>query len=147
MNGTTTYTKRIKAEKQVEDLEMDTVQWDTRLQYSTEEINFLMKLLSSDVFSKENQGQEASLEKFLKELDDLRLKKIDLQVALHNHRNDLLGMRECEDISCENFYGSQHQDLIDHIQEHFTKFQELKSQIFRFASPRLKQQEEEEQIG
>ena len=143
MSITTSYTKRIKGEKQVEDLEMDTIQWDTRLQYSTEEINFLMKFLSSDIFSEEISGLNDSLEKFQKDLNDLRLKKIDLQVALHNHRNDLLGMRECEDISCELFYNSQHQELIDNIQEHFTKFQELKSKIFRFASPKLKQQHEE----
>jgi len=124
-------------EKSIEELELDTIKWDVLLQTCTEEIHFLEQFLSADIFQSEIPGIYEHLNRFSEELGDIKIEKIDLQTALRHHKYDLNGMRECEDISCDIFYHSQHQNFLKNIQEHLSKFQDLKLRIYKFSENAL----------
>lgn len=124
-------------EKSIEELQLDTVKWDVILQTNTKEIHFLEQFLSADIFQSEIPNLYDELNHFSEELEDIKIDKMDLQTALRHHKNDLNGMRECEDISCDIFYHSQHQNLLKKIQEHLSKFQDLKLRIYKFSEHAL----------
>lgn len=135
---TFSYKRKTANEKGIEKLQEDTRGWEKSFQNYTGEILFLKKLPTSDVFENEIPGMYEKLHEFYEWLEDLKLEKIDLHEELHNHKNDLNGMLECEDINCESFYHSRHQDLADRIALLFKKFNELKLEIFSFCTPLLR---------
>jgi len=120
-------------EKSIEQLQLDTLNWDVYLQTCTDEIHFLEQFLNADIFQFEIPELFEQLNRFSNELEDLKLEKIDVQTALRHHKNDLNGMRECDDISCDIFYHSQHQNLLLNIQEYLSRFQDLKLHIYKFS--------------
>jgi len=128
-------------EKNIEDLKADTLRWDKTFLEHTEEIAFFKTLLSSDVFENKMPNLYEKLQEYFSRLSDLKEEKIELQEAIHNHKNDLDGMMECEDISCDTFYYSQHHNLMKRIEKHLTQFRELKLNLLRFATPLLKKVE------
>lgn len=132
------WSRKSANERSIEELQMDTLQWDKLLQISTEEIHFLEQYVSADIFQLENPHIQEDLERFSEELEDIKIEKMQLHTSLRNHKNDLNGMRECEDISCDIFYHTQHQNLFNNIQTYLSKFQELRLRIYRFSSPVLK---------
>lgn len=125
-------------EKSIEELQMDTLKWDKLLQTNTEEIHFLEQFLCSDIFQHEFPKLHENLNRFSEELEDIKIDKMDLHTALGHHKNDLNGMRECEDISCDIFYHTQHQNLYKKILENFSKLEDLKLRIYRFSSHALR---------
>lgn len=140
--STATYHRRSANEKNIDELQSDTIQWDSLFQNNTEEIQFLKQILLADVFDNSIPNLYERLQEFYTEIADLKTEKIDLHEELHNHRNDLNGMMECEDISCEAFYHDQHQRLADKIENHLQSFQQMKRRLYRFCIPLLKKQAE-----
>lgn len=135
---TLSYSRKSSNEKSVEELENDTVEWDEILQTCTDELLFLKHLLTSEVFQPINPDTSEKLASYIEELEDLKIEKIEVQLALRNHKNDLNGMLECEDISCDIFYQTQHQDLLDRLKDLLANFKQLKLNIFHFSIPFLK---------
>lgn len=135
--ATLSYSLKSSNEKNVEELENDTLEWDKTLQTCTDELLFLKHLLASEVFQP-NPATSEKLESYTEELEDLKTEKIEVQLALRNHKNDLKGMLECEDISCDIFYQTQHQELLNRLKDLLANFQQLKLSIFNFSIPFLK---------
>lgn len=136
--SSTLHHRRSANEKNIEELQDDTSRWEDLFQINTEEIRFLKKFLSSDIFEGNIPNLYEKLQDFFMEVEELKAEKIELHEQLRNHRNDLNGMMECEDISCETFYYTQHQNLSDKIEKHLEKVQDLKMKIIRFSTPLLK---------
>lgn len=136
--ASTLHHRRSANEKNIEELQDDTSRWEDLFQINTEEIRFLKNFLSSDIFEGNIPNLYERLQDFFMEVEKLKAEKIDLHEQLRNHKNDLNGMMECEDISCETFYYTQHQNLSDRIEKHLEKVQELKMKIIRFSTPLLK---------
>lgn len=130
--------RRSANEKSFEELQADTKEWDKLFQTNTDEILFVKQLLTSDVFEGNTPNLYENLQQYFDLLEDLKAEKIDLHEELHNHKNDLNGMMECEDISCESFYYTQHLDLEKRIKKHLSRFENLKIKIFRFCTPLLR---------
>jgi len=133
-----TYSPDSENEKSVEQLQEDTIAWDKLLHVSTDEILFLRQLLSSDVFENNNMEFFENLHDMVIALEDFKAEKIDLHVTINNHKNDLNGMRECEDISCDMFYHSEHKKLEDRVQTFITQFQALKLKIYTYITPHFR---------
>src|SRR5690606_19838191 len=125
-------------EKNVDDLMAETSQWDKAFREYSEEITFFKTLLTSDVFENQMPNLYEKLQEFFTQITEMKREKIELQEAIHNHKNDLNGMMECEDISCESFYHSQHQNLMKRIEKHLSQFRDLQLNLIRFATPLLK---------
>lgn len=137
MPSTVNY-RRSQNERSVNELQEDTLRWDSLLQINTEEIYFLKQFLTSDIFQDTLPNLYERLQGFFDEVEEMKAEKIELHEELHNHKNDLNGMMECEDISCESFYHSQHQKLSNRLEKHLEKMQDLKLKILRFTTPLLK---------
>ena len=132
------YSNKSVNDKNVEELENETLEWDKILQTCTDELVFLKHFLTSEVFQPINPETSENLESYTEELEDLKIEKIEVQLALRNHKNDLKGMLECEDISCDIFYQTQHQKLLNRLKDLLANFQSLKLGIFHFSIPFLK---------
>ncbi len=130
--------RRSANEKSFEELQADIAQWNQLFKTNTEEIAFIHSLLTSDVFDGNVPNLFENLQQFYDQLEDLKIQKIDLHEEIGNHRNDLNGMMECDDISCESFYYKAHLNLENRILEHLAWIQELKMKIFRFCTPVLR---------
>jgi len=140
-----TYNPDSDIDKSIEQLQDDTINWDKALQQSTEEIIFLKQLLSSDVFELNTMDFFENLHDKVMNLEDFKAEKIDLHVTINNHKNDLNGMRECEDISCDMFYHSEHKKLQERVQTFLIKFQELKLEIYNYITPHFRKLKHQEQ--
>lgn len=136
------YHRRSANEKNMDELNEDTNYWNGKFRSQTEEMVFLKALLTSNVFENSIPNLFEKLQEFYDELSELKDEKINLEEAVRNHKNDLNGMMECEDISCESFYHSEHQKLTDKISKQLALFQDLKMRIFRFCTPLLKKNED-----
>jgi hypothetical protein len=134
----TTFNRRSPNEVTIEELQKDAVIWDTMLQYNTEEIQFLLQFLEADIFKGEIPNLYENLTKYCQQLTEIKINKIKLHKDLHNHKNDLNGMMECEDISCDAFYQTEHIKLANRIEQYNERFRELKFQIYRFCTPLMK---------
>lgn len=125
-------------EQTIQELQEEVRNWEQAFQEYTIEIRFLKKFLTADVFENEIPHLYERLMDFYDQLDELKHAKISLHGELHNHKNDLNGMRECEDISCESFYYTRHQELGERIRILFKKIGELKMGLFSFSTPLLR---------
>lgn len=137
------YNRRSANEKNVEELQRDTLFWDKLINTSTQEIQFLIQLISSDVFEVSIPNLFEKLKEYSITLEEIRRDKMDIHNDIINHQNDLNGMLECEDVSCDAFYHDRHQKLADRVHNYLLKFQDLKLEIFKFSIPLLKRNPQE----
>ena len=125
-------------EKNVEGLLEDIREWDKQLYTSSEELTFLNQFLTADIFSREIPNLYEELFHFSSTLEAIKIEKIELHQSISNHKNDLNGMLECEDISCESFYFSEHKKLEKKLDLFLTKFNSFQSDLFRFCTNKLR---------
>lgn len=129
-----TLTSRKNAnQSSIEELQAEILSWGEKLNICSEEMTFLKHFLESGIFKDLSQEDQVSLESHSLALEDIRSEKIAIQLATRNHRNDINGMMECEDVNCDTFYHSQHHDLLNRLQLMLQKFQEVKLHIYRFS--------------
>lgn len=134
---TITSSRKISNQNNIEELQAEIRSWGENLNICSEEMTFLKHFLESGIFKDLSQEDQVSLETHSLALEDIRAEKIAVQLATRNHRNDINGMMECEDVNCDAFYHSQHQELFNRLQIMLQKFQEVKLHIYRFSLPFL----------
>ena len=125
-------------EKEIEKLLSEIAQWRISLSFLAEEIHFLQILLKADIFEA-HEGLFDVLQDHYQEIIDLRTQVRDLIQEVHNHRYDIEGIRECEDISCEVFYHEEHIKLEQKLEVFAEKFRKTKLEIFSYTGQHLKQ--------
>lgn len=130
--------QRSANERNIEELQDDTLHWDKLYQENTDEIFFLKSLLTADVFQTNIPNLYEHLQEFYNDLIILKEEKIELHQKLRHHKNDLGGMMECDDIGCETFYQSQHKRLAEQVKNYLVKFKALKMEILKFTAPLLR---------
>ncbi len=125
-------------EKNVDQLINDIGEWNKKLQTNSEEITFLNQFVSADIFQQDLPNLYEHLFDFSNTLTDLKTEKIDLHQVITNHKNDINGMLECEDISCESFYYSEHKKLENRLIKFINDFDEFQTQLFKFCTNKLR---------
>ncbi len=125
-------------EKNVEELIADIKGWDKKLQEISIHLTFLNQLISADVFQGDIPNLFEKLFSYSDALTKLKTEKIDLHHTISNHKNDINGMLECEDISCESFYYSQHQKIENRLNTFISQFNELQTELFEFFTNKLR---------
>ena len=135
-------TKKFSAnEKEISGLLKENENWKRILSDCSLEITFLNRLLQADVYEEDTRGLQNDLQNFIIDLEELRREKLDLQTDLHNHRYDIEGMLECEDIGCEVFYHDEHLKLENRLNQFTAKFRELKLEVFSFSGDNLRKRQ------
>lgn len=133
-------------EESVVELQQETDLWINKMYDATADVRFFNKYLRSKSFVEGQANMYENLEKLNTLLEQCHSDLLDLNQDLRNHKYDLEGMLECDDISCDAFYHEQHYQ----IKNRFFKFQErlrnLQTQIFNYTGDLLKSGEKEHQI-
>jgi len=125
-------------EKNIQELLSDINDWNKKLHTSSEEITFLDQFVSSDIFQQDLPNLYEHLFTFSNTLTALKNEKIELHQDISNHKYDINGMLECEDISCETFYYSEHKKLEDRLVQLLKNFSEFRTELFRFCTNKLR---------
>ncbi len=119
-------------EENTEQLQQETEKWIDRLYYSAEILRFFSKFLKAPIFKIEHQVFE-KLEKFKIQLEETRLELHELNTLVYNHRSDLEGMRECDDVSCDVFYQEQHEELQKKVVAFLKYFRQFQLDILNYT--------------
>ena len=115
----------------------DIEKWKCELDFNAREAAFLRQLLNSGLIEKIRSNPEDS--KFLlgqlggfQEANNSQIKTL---VAF---QNKLEGMKECDDVECENFYVKDHLVLKSSVEEHFKSFRTVKDFVYTFLDKDLR---------
>ncbi|MGI0106241.1 hypothetical protein [Salinimicrobium sp. WS361] len=125
-------------EKEIERLLKENRRWKERLTFFKGEITFLNLYLSAEIFQKDVPNLYERLQLFYDDLQNFKLECLDLTTEVHNHRYDIEGILECEDISCEVFYHQEHLKLKQKVLDFAKKFRKFKSEIYSYTGPLLR---------
>ncbi|UZH54700.1 hypothetical protein JRG66_12075 [Salinimicrobium tongyeongense] len=130
-------------EKEIARLLKENSRWKERLAFFKEEINFLNLYLSADIFQKNILNLYERLQLFYDELQNFKLECLDLTTRVHNHRYDIEGILECEDISCEVFYHEEHLKLKESVLNFARKFRKFKLEVYSYTGRLLRRTSKE----
>lgn len=130
-------------EKEIERLLKENNGWKETLSYISEEINFFILYLTADIFRKNILNLYEKLQTFYDELQEFKKDNLELIREVHNHRYDIEGILECEDISCEVFYHEEHIKLGKRVHVFSEKFKEFKLQIYSYTGNNLRKTSKE----
>lgn len=123
----------------VDELYRDARRWKSCLQFTTNEMRFLERLLNSYVFEPNTPNLFERLSGYQERIKKTVIRKKEVSDEIRRHENKLGGMLECTDSSCDMEYYREH----ERIKAEFSAFQEdfrfLKSEIFDYAGGILKQ--------
>ncbi len=130
-------------EKEIDRLLKENKGWKETLSHVSEEINFLTLFLTADIFRKNILNLYEKLQIFYNELQEYNKINVELVREVHNHRYDIEGILECEDISCEVFYHEEHIKLGQMINDFSERFKKLKLDIYAFTGSNLRKSSKE----
>ena len=137
-------TKKFSAnEKEIAGLLKENQEWGEDMAYAAEEINFLNLFLNGDIFKKNVLNLYERLRLLSDDLEDFKSANRELSLEIHNHRYDIEGMLECEDIGCEVFYHEQHLKLGERIKNFTEKFRDFKLQTYAHTGHLLRKSSKE----
>lgn len=130
-------------EKEIDRLLKENNSWKAVLTYISEEINFFILFLTADIFRKNILNLYEKLQHFYNELQEFKKENIELIREVHNHRYDIEGILECEDIGCEVFYHDEHIKLEKKIADFSEKFKKFKLEIYSYTGNNLRKTSKE----
>ncbi|WP_273568511.1 hypothetical protein [Maribacter halichondriae] len=137
MNPNTTHTKTEQTKK-VEDLHADCRNWKSKFRFLDDEFSFIERLLNSYVFEPNTPNLFERLQDYLSRLKKVKANKVRVLEKISNHENDLGGMLECTDDTCDLRFYQKHDALEAEVVFVMEDFQYLKSEIFNYAGGILK---------
>lgn len=141
--GTKDIRTKLDQTKKVEDLYWDTKHWKSMLKFMEDEIIFMERLLSSYIFEPNTPNLFERLQDYQKRLVIAKTEKGQVRINISKHENDLAGMMECTDSSCDSAYYQKHDRLKAEVVSCTEHFQILKSEIFNYAGGILKKRKPE----
>ena len=109
----------------------ETKRWMEKTDFLNTEINFLRMLLFRNFIIKINKNVEAS-KHLLKMLDELQETNNANLKAIREFRIRLEGLRECDDVQCENLYLEEYLNFKEKIYEHLEEVQHVKSLLYDY---------------
>ncbi|WP_029038721.1 hypothetical protein [Salinimicrobium xinjiangense] len=130
-------------EKDIDRLLKENSSWKNSLSFISEEIFFFTIFLTADIFRKNVLNLYEKLQIFYNDLQEYKKTNIELVREVHNHRYDIEGIRECEDISCEVFYHDEHIKLGQRIKMFNEKFEKFKLEMMAYTGNNLRKTSKE----
>lgn len=106
----------------------ETTHLKTLLSAALEEVAVLQKKIAALYRNPELVQPEEDMEFSLGQLEDLKSDCKEYVNKLHNHKYDLQGMRECDDVSCESFFQAEHLQLKKDVQDFLIRFNHFRNQ-------------------
>tara|TARA_R110002012_G_scaffold263456_1_gene446256 strand:- start:92718 stop:93131 length:414 start_codon:yes stop_codon:yes gene_type:complete len=131
-------TNPLSQHQKVAELHEDCSYWMSSFNFFEEELIFMKKLLDSYVFEPNSPNLFERLQEYKAHLASANVAWAALKQAVKKHENNLGGMLECQEDSCDLTFYEQHKVLKKQVLHSFETFKVLKSQIFNYAGGILK---------
>ena len=125
-------------ENEIDKLLRENAMWKKDVALSSETIIFLNHFLQADIFQEDIEDLDEKLLYFKNQLENLKTENMDLTMEIHNHRYDIEGMMECEDIGCERFYHEEHVKLEERVQRFLKNLKAFELEVYSFSGPLLR---------
>lgn len=120
-------------EIQMLSIQSEAQQWEERLSLMNEEISFYLDILSSalnkNVSVTINQENAKHLNDELQAINKINEAHLS---SFFDYKNKLEGLKECDDVQCENFYLKDHLIFKEKLMQHFKSFRAIKLLIFKY---------------
>ncbi|WP_047418390.1 hypothetical protein [Cellulophaga sp. Hel_I_12] len=131
-------TNPLSQHQKVAELHEDCTYWVSTFNFLEEELIFMKKLLESYVFEPNTPNLFERLQDYKSQLASANVAWASLKLAVKKHENELGGMLECKDNTCDLTFYEQHKLLKKQVLHSFETFKLLKSEIFNYAGGILK---------
>ena len=126
--------RKFTRDRSLDELFYDIVLWKHELDFIDDELSFTKKLTKTYPFKKNILNLFERIQLFTKEIDTLKSEIIDLLNSIQKHENQLNGMLECNDLSCDNFYVVAHEKIAIEIFNCIQKYRAFKIEINEYIS-------------
>ena len=125
-------------EKKVEELHWEIQQWKSNFQFMDDEMTFIISLLDSYAFQPNTPNLFERLQNYKTSIERITTVKKEVRNYISTHENNLGGMLECKDTSCDLGYYRKHDKLKAEVADCLERFKNLKFEIFNYAGSILK---------
>lgn len=131
------FTQVAQAQK-LEELHCECRHWKSVFHFMADEITFIDHLINSYVFEPNTRNLFERLQDYLRRLKKVKSKKLKVVQKIIKHENHLGGLLECNDDTCDLSFYRKHNLLKAEVVDCMNDFQNLKTEIFNYASAILK---------
>ncbi|WP_424494328.1 hypothetical protein [Salinimicrobium sp. GXAS 041] len=101
----------------------ETTKWKEELEFNTSEIKFYHSLLTSKLVQDSNAVEVKSFMNQLRSIQEDNQFKFR---SVFDFKRKLEGMKECDDVQCENHYIQDHLVLKASLEKHFSNYRMIK---------------------
>jgi len=126
--------RKFNRDRSLDELFYDTLHWKHELDFIDHELSFTKKLTKTYPFKKNILNLFERIQLFTKEIDKFKSEIINLLNLIQKHENQLNGMLECNDLSCDNFYVVAHEKIAAEIFNCIQKYRAFKIEINEYIS-------------
>ena len=118
-------------------MDADLKRWKEEIEIITIEMDFFKNLLQDS--TNECQTSEGNnCANLLKEITDVENNNALFQKDLLDFDNRALGITECDDLQCENFFLNDHASVKESIENHFSNYRVFKKSLLAFLKIHFK---------
>jgi len=116
----------------------DVLWWKSIIEFTETEISFINRLLNSNAFDVKHPNIPENLHKF-KHLIKTETRELNnIKEIIEGHDNKMIGMIDCDNLSCDAAYLENHESLKNHFEKFFKNYSEYKSRVFNYTGSMLK---------
>ncbi len=137
MNAHVKY-KSFVANKTIEELQYQLLQYNENLHNLGKEIGFLRHMMNADIFKSETMNLFENLELFKDDLKTVNNIRISLIEETVNQMKQIRGKIECEDLVCDAFFTEEYELLESKIHTFLIKAVNLKLKIIEYLQGVIK---------
>jgi hypothetical protein len=130
--------KQVSQKKELPEMHLESRKWISYLQFMSDEILFIDKLLNSYVFEPDTPDLFERLQEYQQGLERTKKDIKEVQGYIIGHENDLGGLLEISDQNLDFAYSKKHEQYATEVESCLQNFQHLKADIFNYAGGILK---------
>ena len=108
--------------------------WRTAVGYFEIDTHFIEWLLSTKIYKENTPNLFERLQQFKHELSIRNRTIKNFKKELEVYETKLMGILECQDISCDTYYLENHNDLKNRFEEFYTSFNTYKTNVFNYIA-------------
>ncbi|MFI0431119.1 hypothetical protein [Mariniflexile sp. HMF6888] len=110
----------------------DVLWWKSMVEFIEIEITFINRLLNSNVFETTHANVFETLDTFKHQIKTETRALKNLKEIIDGHEIKMRGMLECDDLSCDAVYLSNHESLKVHFEKFLKNFFEYKTKVYNY---------------
>jgi hypothetical protein len=120
--------------KSIEELQYESYQWKSNLDFLKFDLEFLKDLLKADIYKSDILNLFETLELFKKDIDKQNDERSKLFDSVTFHIEHLEKKKQCKKANCNQFYIEIHEKMAYDVAVFFEESNNLKHQIFEYIN-------------